>query len=161
MQDERWHWCKASINGMCLRGRKCRTKKEEQPPSSSSKLLNCIQHHMKPHPWALLIAKSFFFCNCKTLQWVTSNLFWDSVCISNRFILQEVWMMGTHWAGNRPNCTLEHDSNTAEAALNLGYCCLIPLSPYSHISSFPARFGLMFSIALVPVEPEDELCPRS
>lgn len=36
-------------------------KIHEQPPSSGSKLLNCIQYYMKPHPWALLIAKSFFF----------------------------------------------------------------------------------------------------
>lgn len=70
-------------------------------------------------------------------------------------------MMATHWADNRPNCTLEYNSSTAEAALNLGYCCLIPLPPYSHISSFPACFGLRFSIALVPVEPEDELCSGS
>lgn len=66
-------------------------------------------------------------------------------------------MMTTHWADNRPNCTLEYDSSTAEAALNLGYCFLIPLPPYSHNSSFPACFGLMFSIAFMPVEPEDEL----
>lgn len=36
-------------------------KEDEQPPFSSSKLLNHMQHHIKPHPWALLIAKSFFF----------------------------------------------------------------------------------------------------
>lgn len=118
-------------------------KKDEQPPFSSSKLLNCIQHHMKPHPWALLIAKFCgflgFFLNRKTLQWVISKLFWDSVCSSNRFILQEVWMMATHWADN-PNRTLEYDSNTAQAALNLGDCCLIPLPPHSHVSSFPCTF---------------------
>lgn len=45
---------------MWLWGRKCRGKKDEQPPASSSKLLSCVQHHMKPHPWASFIAKSFF-----------------------------------------------------------------------------------------------------
>lgn len=136
-------------------------KKRGAAPFQQQQTLKLHSASHETPPLGLAHCQVLFFCNCKTLQWVTSNLFWDSVCISNRFILQEVWMMATHWAGNRPNCTLEHDSNTAEAALNLGYCCLIPLSPYSHISSFPACFGLMFSIALVPVEPEDELCPRS
>lgn len=144
---------------MRLWGRKCRgKKKDKQPPVSSSKLLNCVQHHMNPHPWALSIAKYsfsfFFFGITKPYSGWIFNLFWESVCSSNRFILQEVWMMVTHWADNSPNCTPGYDSNTAQAAVNLG-CCLIPLFLHTHFF-FCAHFGLVSYMTVVPEKPEDE-----
>lgn len=64
-------------------------------------------------------------------------------------------MMATHWVDNSPNCTLGYYSSTAQAAVNLG-CCLIPLSPHMRFFFFPAHFGLVFYMTVVPEKPEDE-----
>lgn len=73
-------------------------------------------------------------------------------------------MMTTHWADNSPNRTLEYDTHQHSincSKFELYICCLIPVLPHSHISALSACFGLLSCMALVPVEPEDELSSGS